>query len=151
MPGSGTAVPDTPREEITVPRSLVLELVKLATKRHPGWPIPRLDAAITTIANIGEKQGYRAARWLVPADALWMIAHVTDARVVYEPGTEELEVALIIQNAVRDLLEEQAPATCRALRKLWELGEIVTCGHCRGPWSVTHTCEGQPEPALQTT
>ena len=49
-------------EEVSVPRALVLDLVKMVSKRHPGWPIPRLDAAITVIANVGLKQGYKTTQ-----------------------------------------------------------------------------------------
>ena len=135
--------------EITVPRPTMLELVKTVTRRGRYWDIPRLNTAFTTIANVGAKQGYRAARWLVPADAAWMLAYAADAHTVYGPDIPDDHPALVAQNAVRATLTRDAPTTCRSMRKQWELGDIAVCDHCRGVWSITHTCEGQPEPILQ--
>lgn len=111
-------------EEITLPRQIVLDMVKTVSMRRPTHANPHLEAAITTVADVGEKQGYRAARWLIDARSVWMIAYVSDASAVYEPG-EQLDVALMLQNAVRETLEREAPATCRAMRKQVELGDIT--------------------------
>lgn len=134
-----------PREEITLPRQVVLDLVKQVSKRRPKTDNPALNDAILTIADVGAKQGYRAARWLVDARAIWLLAHVTDVRALYEPG-EKLDVALIVQNGVREALERDAPTTCRAMRKLVELGEItldqlttIEPGH-----TGAHTTKGTP-------
>lgn len=112
------------REEITLPRRLVLDLVKHTAMRRPTHANPALSDAISTVADVGAKQGYRAARWLVDARSIWLLAHITDVRALYEPG-EQLKVALIVQNGVRAALERDTPTTCRAMRKMVELGDVT--------------------------
>ncbi|MEV4672184.1 hypothetical protein AB0K34_11080 [Actinomadura sp. NPDC049382] len=115
----------TTREEISLPRQIVLDLVKNAILRCPTQGNnPALADAISTVADAGAKQGYRTSQWLIDARSAWMLAHVSEAGAVYEPG-EEREVAVIVQNGVRAALERETPTTCRAMRKLVELGDIT--------------------------
>jgi hypothetical protein len=114
-----------PREEITVPRQVVLECVKTLHKprRTSNYP-QRLELALKHIADVGYKQGYRTARWLLLAEPAWLLAHHSDAHTAYGNDIGDDHPALIAERALQAALDQQAPSTCRAMAKQLELGEV---------------------------
>ncbi|MEU9839726.1 hypothetical protein AB0C69_10950 [Actinomadura sp. NPDC048032] len=134
-------------ETITVPRQIFLEMLRTACAVERPQKHDVISALID-IAQATDHQSNRAARWTVPAAPTWVAAYSADAHTVYGHDIGDDHPAVIAQNAIRDALRRDAPGTCRAMQKQWGVSELVTCGHCRGPWSLTHSCAGQPEPVL---
>lgn len=108
-----------PPEEVTVPRSVVLEVTRALYLSAPRSRRPhgdRVQSALSSIAAVTAEQSPRARMWLLPAEPAWIVAHAIEL-----PADDPAAASL---TTMREAIAEAAPFTCRSLEKQRELDEV---------------------------
>ena len=108
-----------PPEEVTVPRTVVLEVTKAVVLSLIKGNSPhgdRVQSALSSIAAVTAEQSKRAVLWLLPAEPAWIVAHAIELDED-DPAAESL-------TTMREAIAEAAPFTCRSLKKQRELDEV---------------------------